>query len=76
MPILLAQWFRLRGQVHEQEKTLPLLFLVFQDDLLELTVGGVSQQVVQQIEEDIISDKLGIELTSKPEANRLFPTTF
>lgn len=38
--------------------------------------GGVSQQVVKQIEEDIIHDKLWIELSSKQEANRPFGTVY
>lgn len=53
-----------------------LLFLVFEDDMLELAVGDQAQGIVASIEKFLIQKELGVELNNKPEANRSFDTTF
>lgn len=58
------------------EQMLPLLFSVFQDDILELAVGSTVCTLALKIEDNAICGTLGVGLSSKPEANRPFSTRF
>lgn len=54
MPAPLEQWLTKRHNKHEFEQLLPLLFLVFQEDMLELAVGDTAHSVVSHVEDRLI----------------------
>lgn len=76
IPQLISALVEQRRQQHELTQILPLLFLVFQDIMLELAVGKQAQVMVQDIETTYIQDKLSVVFSSKPEANKPFDHMF
>lgn len=54
VPQPIAEWIAQRCAHKETDKHLPLLFLVFQDYMLELAVGKNTQDTIQIVEEQFI----------------------
>lgn len=51
---------------------LPLLLQAFHADMLQATVGSLAEQIIDKVERDVIKDRLGIQMSMKPGANRPF----
>lgn len=76
VPAPITLWAAIRPKTSTVEQTLPIIFLVFQDDMLELVVGDQAQNILANIENSLIREELGVEFSTKPKANRTFETTF
>lgn len=72
----IARWTTKRSKTRSVEHTLPLMFLVFQDDMLELVVGDQSQSIMANIETSLTGEECGVEFKAKPGANQPFETEF
>lgn len=53
-----------------------LSFLVFQDDVLEISVGAYAQKIMEEVKSQLICGELDFEPCEKPEANLPFSITF
>lgn len=75
-PVLLVQWSMQYIKELKPEQALTLLFLVFQDKLLEPAIGEVAKHIVAHIEKIIICLWLEVEIRNQPDANRPLSTKF
>lgn len=55
---------------------MPLLLLIFQDDLLEISVGPTARTIIETVECNFIPGDPAVELSPKTDVNRPFATTF
>lgn len=73
-PHILTQWIE-QGAENNLEQLLTLLFLVFQEDMLQLAVGNEAQSIVKNIEKTVVCETLDVELRTKPESSLPFSRT-
>lgn len=57
-------------------QVLPLLLQAFKDDMLQVSADELAEDTIEQVEQKIIKDKLGIQMSVKPDANMPFSTRF
>lgn len=76
LPANLANWVSARASALTMDQALPLLFLIFQDDLLEIAAGPEAQPIIEKVEKEVIREELGVNLSPKPAANLPFSTKF
>lgn len=71
-----AEW--VTGCVHLKpvEQLLPLILLIFQDNLLEIAVGFNPKKIGKTVQFEFIRGDLAIKFSSKADSNRPFTTTF
>lgn len=60
VPTVLAKSERERRAIYEIEQATKLLFLVFQDDMLELAAEAVARNGIEETEEQVICGRFGI----------------
>lgn len=53
-----------------------LIFLIFQDDLLEIAVGAQAQSIAAEVKSEFICGELDVDLSKKQEANLPFASIF
>lgn len=72
----ISDWIHERKDELGIEQALPALLQIFQDDLLQLSVGKEAERIVRELEDVVLNGELGAVLSAKPEANKDFSTEF
>lgn len=70
VPQPVAEWVAKRRAHQEPDQIMPLLSLVFQEDMLGLAVEQNGQDKIQIVGEQFIQGELGVEFSTKPEAKQ------
>lgn len=72
----LKRWINDRAYLQPIKQRLPLILLIFQDNLLEIAVGSSAPVIIESVERNFIKGELEVEFSPKQKANRRFATTF
>lgn len=74
-PAIVA-WHHKRWREGDQANALPMFIQPFQDGFLQVAVGNCAEESIDEVEVGLIKERLGVQMSTKEDANRPFHTTF